>query len=208
MISCVLFDFGGVVIDSPFVAFAKFEEESDLPAGFLRTVNATNPNENAWAKLERSDITANEFDELFATESERMGHAVRGNDVLKLLFGPVRPRMRRALDQLPALGFRIACLTNNVISGAEVRSDIADAMSCFERVYESSAMGSRKPEVEFYNAVLDDLRIEPAEAVFLDDLGINLKPARALGITTIKVVDEEQALGDLGDLLDVDLLSY
>lgn len=207
MISCVLFDFGGVVIDSPFVAFAKFEQENDLPAGFLRMVNATNPNDNAWAKLERSEIELDEFDELFAVESGSMGHRVEGSEVLNLLFGNVRPRMRNALERLPALGFRIACLTNNVISWGETRQDIADAMSCFEKVYESSAMGSRKPETEFYRAALEDLGLAPEEVVFLDDLGINLKPAKAMGITTIKVTSEEQALRDLGDVLAVDLLS-
>ncbi|MFW2380257.1 MAG: HAD-IA family hydrolase [Acidimicrobiales bacterium] len=208
MISCVLFDFGGVVIESPFIAFEKFEVERGLPAGFLRTVNAINPNDNAWAKLERSDITIEEFDALFASESERLGYLVRGGEVLGLLFGAVRPRMRHVLDLLPRLGFRIVCLTNNVVTDDDMREDIADAMTCFERVYESSAMGSRKPEPEFYRAVLDDLGVEPAEAVFLDDLGINLKPAKAMGITTIKVTDEIQAIRELGDVVGVDLLGY
>lgn len=203
-----MFDFGGVVIESPFVAFKKFEEESGLPTGFLRLVNATNPNDNAWAKLERSDVTIEEFDELFAVESGAFGHSVRGSDVLQLLFGAVRPAMRQALDSLPRLGYRIVCLTNNVVSDGEARSDIADAMSCFERVYESSAMGLRKPETDFYLAVLDDLGIEPSNAVFLDDLGINLKPARAMGITTIKVTDEGQAIRDLENVLGVELGGY
>jgi putative hydrolase of the HAD superfamily len=201
-----MFDFGGVVIESPFVAFEKFEEETGLPKGFLRTVNATNPNDNAWAKLERSDVTIEEFDELFAVESEAFGYRVHGSEVLQLLFGPVRPAMRLALGLLPRLGYRIVCLTNNVVSDETERNEIADAMSCFERVYESSAMGLRKPETEFYRAVLDDLEIEPSNAVFLDDLGINLKPARAMGITTIKVVDEVQALRDLENVLGVQIL--
>jgi putative hydrolase of the HAD superfamily len=201
-----MFDFGGVVIESPFVAFAKFEEEAHLPAGFLRTVNATNPNDNAWAKLERSDVTVEEFDELFAIESEHLGHRVRGNEILQLLFGAMRPAMRQLLDLLPHLGLRIVCLTNNVVADGDVRSDIADAMSCFEKVYESSTMRLRKPETEFFRAVLEDLGIEPSDAVFLDDLGINLKPARAMGITTIKVVDEIQAIKDLENVLAVELL--
>ncbi len=200
-----MFDFGGVVIESPFVAFATFEHASGLPAGFLRSVNASNPDDNAWAKLERSDVTIGEFDELFAEESALMGHRVSGAEVLKLLYGDVRPRIRRALDRLPELGFRIVCLTNNVVSDGEIRADVADAMSCFEKVYESSEMGSRKPEPEFFQAVLHDMKIDPADAVFLDDLGINLKPARSMGITTIKVVTEEQALRDLEAVLGVSL---
>ena len=200
-----MFDFGGVVIESPFIAFAKFELESGLPAGFLRSVNASNPDSNAWAKLERSHVTIDEFDQLFAEESELMGHRVSGAAVLQLLYGDVRARMRTALDRLPELGYRIVCLTNNVVSGGAIRADVADAMSCFEKVYESSRMGSRKPEPEFFQAVLDDMKIDPVEAVFLDDLGINLKPARAMGITTIKVNSEEQALADLEAVLGVSL---
>lgn len=205
MISCVMFDFGGVVIESPFIAFAKFERERGLPSGFLRSVNASNPDSNAWAQLERSDVTIDEFDELFAEESELLGHRVGGAEVLKLLYGAVRPGMRRVLNVLPELGYRIVCLTNNVVSDGEVRTDVADAMSCFERVYESSAMGSRKPEPEFFQAVLDDMQLDPTQAVFLDDLGINLKPARAMGITTIKVTGEDQAIADLEAVLGVSL---
>jgi len=205
MISCVMFDFGGVVIESPFIAFANFERESGLPAGFLRSVNASNPDGNAWAKLERSDVTIDEFDQLFAEESELLGHRVSGSAVLRLLYGDVRPKMRAALDRLVELEYRIVCLTNNVVSDGEVRADVADAMSRFEKVYESSEMGSRKPEPAFFQAVLDDMQIDPTHAVFLDDLGINLKPARAMGITTIKVSSEDQALADLEAVLGVSL---
>jgi len=200
-----MFDFGGVVIESPFIAFATYEEANGLPSGFLRQVNASNPDGNAWAKLERSDVTIDEFDALFAEESKSFGHEVRGREVLKLLHGEVRPGMRRLLDVLPTLGFRVVCLTNNIATDVDVRPDIADAMSQFERVFESSEMGSRKPEPEFYRAVLDELGVVPSEAVFLDDLGINLKPARAMGITTIKVGGETQAIADLAEVLGQDL---
>lgn len=201
MITTILFDFGGVIIESPFIAFARYEHDNGLPAGFLRTVNATNPNGNAWARLERSDITVEQFDSIFAAESETLGHRVPGSEVLELLHGEVRPLMIRALADLRRLGYRIACLTNNVAIEHDVRDDIAHAMSLFDAVYESSRLGVRKPEIGFYEAVLDDLGIEGDEAVFLDDLGINLKPARSLGLHTIKVTSEAQALDELAELL-------
>ncbi len=201
MITTILFDFGGVIIESPFIAFARYEQDNGLPDGFLRTVNATNPDGNAWARLERSDVTVEQFDSLFAAESETLGYRVPGSDVLELLHGEVRPLMLRALGDLRRLGYRIACLTNNVALEHDVRDEIAHAMSLFDAVYESSKLGVRKPETGFYEAVLDDLGIGAAEAVFLDDLGINLKPARSLGIHTIKVTREAQALDDLAELL-------
>lgn len=201
VISCVLFDFGGVVIESPFAAFAKYEEKNGLPRGFLRSVNASDPDDNAWARLERNEVSIERFDELFAVESAALGHRVSGVDVLELLHGDLRPRMLWALDELKLLGYRIACLTNNVRRIRNVGPDIADAMAVFEKVYESSQMGVRKPDPAFYRWVLEDLGIEGREAAFLDDLGVNLKPARALGMHTIKVIDEDQALGDLADLL-------
>jgi putative hydrolase of the HAD superfamily len=170
--------------------------------GFLRSVNSTDPDNNAWAKLERNDVTPEQFSELFAEESEKLGHRIRGADLLGLLHGPVRQSMRATLELLPQLGFHIACLTNNVQASEPLRAEIASAMLLFERVYESSKIGSRKPEVAFYSAVLADLGIEPAEAVFLDDLGVNLKPARQMGMTTIKVTSERQALRDLASVLD------
>ncbi|MEZ5247727.1 MAG: hypothetical protein R2713_00465 [Ilumatobacteraceae bacterium] len=113
-ISAVLWDFGGVILSSPFEAFNHYERNHHLPPDFIRGVNATNPHDNAWARLERSDITAAEFDVEFAAESEALGHRVPGADVLALLSGEVRPEMLRALDRVIDAGYRTACLTNNV----------------------------------------------------------------------------------------------
>ncbi len=201
-----MFDFGGVVIESPFIAFAEFEKERGLPAGFLRSINATNPDTNAWAKLERSEISVEEFDVQFRNESSLLGHAIGGAEVLQLLSGAARPEMVYALDVLTGHGYRIVCLTNNVRSEESRPKDVANALSKFERVYESSELGVRKPETAFYEAVLDDLGVDPSAAVFLDDLGVNLKPARAMGITTVKVESAPQALDDLGRLLGLNLL--
>lgn len=209
MIKAVLFDFGGVVTSSPFAAFSTYESSNGLPEGLIRTINSTNPDDNAWAKLERSEVDTAGFADLFEAEAKALGHTVDGRVVLDLLSGEVRPRMVEAIRRIKAAGFAIACLTNNIRSRPNVapRADTAEVMALFDHVTESSVVGIRKPEPEFYRRALAALSIEANEAVFLDDLGINLKPAKAMGITTIKVVDPEQALKELSAIIDLDLVS-
>jgi putative hydrolase of the HAD superfamily len=200
----VLWDFGGVILSSPFEAFNRYEEEHGLPKDFLRTVNATNAHHNAWARLERSDITPAQFDTEFAEESEALGHRVPGADVLALLAGDVRDEMVTLLDELKERGYLLACLTNN-IGGTHSSSERADVISAimarFDVIVESSKVGVRKPEVPFYEMACQLLGVEPRECLFLDDLGINLKPAAAMGMQTIKVISAEQAINDLHRLL-------
>lgn len=190
-----------MILSSPFEAFNRYEASRGLPADLIRRVNATNPDTNAWALLERSDITPAQFDTLFATESEALGHRVPGADVLALLAGEVRPEMVRALDAVIAAGFLTACLTNNVVSTTEPENErqvqVRDIMARFHRVVESSKVGCRKPEPRFYEIACEQLQVSPAECVFLDDLGINLKPAAAMGMRTIKVGDPAVALREL-----------
>ena len=203
-ISAVLWDFGGVILSSPFEAFNRYEAEQGLPADFIRTVNATNPHHNAWAHLERSDITREQFDEEFADESEALGHRVQGRDVLALLAGYVRPDMVDLLDRVKAAGYRTACLTNNFAAEhttSERDETIAAIMDRFDLVVQSSVVGCRKPETRFYEIACEMLGVQPTECVFLDDLGVNLKPAAAMGMRTIKVLDAAQAIADLEALL-------
>ncbi len=209
MIKAVLFDFGGVVTSSPFDAFTAYEEANGLPVGLVRDINATNPDDNAWAKLERSDVDTDGFAELFEAEAAERGHRVDGRAILGLLSGEVRPVMVEAIRRIKDAGYLTACLTNNFRSrgDADSRPETADVMGMFDHVTESSLVGIRKPEPEFYRRALDALGIDASEAVFLDDLGINLKPARAMGMTTIKVLDPTQALTDLSEVLDLDLLA-
>lgn len=208
MFAAVLWDFGGVILTSPFAAFARFERARGLPPGFLRGVNAADPDANAWARLERSEITADEFDAAFAAESARRGHRVAGREVLGLLHGAVRPEMVAALDAVIAAGYRTACLTNNVIAGPRdpaADAEVAAVMARFDVVVESSKVGVRKPEPRFYEIACEALGVEPARCVFLDDLGVNLKPARAMGMTTIKVADPHAAIAELSGLLNLGL---
>lgn len=208
----VLFDFGGVIVSSPFEAFNHYERDHGLPTNFIRSVNAINPNENAWAKLERSDITDAEFDKLFALESANIGHRVAGAKVLSLLAGELRPDMVHALDVLKSSGYIIACLTNNVLSGQSVTPTkreqlLRDVLARFDAVIESSMIGVRKPEPRFYEIACEMIHVKPPECVFLDDLGINLKPAAAMGMATIKVTSSKQALDELAQILQLEINS-
>ncbi|HTS53557.1 MAG TPA: HAD-IA family hydrolase [Burkholderiales bacterium] len=211
-IRAVLWDFGGVFTESPFKAFAAFERSRGLPRDFLRQVNSIEADTNAWARFERGELTLAEFGDAFELESSALGHGVRGEGVIALLYGEVRPQMVEALRRCKR-HFVNACLTNNVRSGggrglptAEARAqEAAHILGLFDLVIESSLVGARKPEPRFYRLALERLEIEPRQAVYLDDLGINLKPARALGMTTIKVDSPERALRQLETVLNIPL---
>jgi putative hydrolase of the HAD superfamily len=212
MFTAVLWDFGGVILSSPFEAFNHYEATTGLPRDFIRTVNATHPDSNAWARLERSELSPAGFDDAFADDSRALGHEVRGAHVLALLAGEIRPEMVTALDAVKEAGYKTACLTNNIVDDeraalatAERSAAISDVMARFDVVVESSKIGVRKPERRFYEMACGLLDVKPVECVFLDDLGINLKPAAALGMTTIKVTDPATALAELGRVLDLSL---
>jgi putative hydrolase of the HAD superfamily len=204
-IEAVIWDFGGVFTTSPFEAFLRYEAERGLPSDFIRMVNATDPDTNAWARFERSEIHAAEFDTLFLEEATRLGHAVRGADVLPLLYGDLRPRVLAALKTCKAAGFRVGCITNNVTTGhgagmassPEKATAVAEIMAHFEVVIESSKAGVRKPDPRIYLMMCEALKVAPETCVYLDDLGVNCKPAAALGMTAIKVSAEDQLLADL-----------
>lgn len=212
MFKAVLWDFGGVITTSPFEAFNRYEADKGLPRDVIRSINATNPEDNAWARLESSRIDVDEFDELFAAEAKALGHEIRGKDVLALLSGDIRPEMVNALKTI-SQAHRIGCITNNVKSGegpgmarsASKAEAIAGVMELFDIVIESSKVGMRKPDPRIYQLACSEMDIDPGEAIFLDDLGINLKPAKALGMTTIKVLSAEQALDDLEQHLGIPL---
>jgi putative hydrolase of the HAD superfamily len=192
-----MFDFGGVISTSPFEAFAHLERERGLPAGFIRRVNATNPDDNAWARLERNEIDVNAFAAAWAEEARALGHDLDGRLVLERLAGDIRPQMVAAVDACRGT-YKTACLTNNFASAERVVSEeMAEVYALFDAVLESRVLGVRKPDPRFYELACATLGVEPEESVFLDDLGVNLKPARALGMRTIKVTDPDAALAEL-----------
>jgi len=204
-IKAVIWDFGGVFTTSPFEAFNRYEASRGLPKDLIRTINATNPHENAWALFERNEIDAAGFDVAFAEEAKALGHEVRGADVLPLLSGDLRPRVVAALAEVKK-HFTVACITNNVqgaghgagmAATTEKAAKVAEVMASFDAVIESSKIGIRKPDPKIYQMMCELLQIEPADCVYLDDLGVNCKPAAALGMTAIKVTGEDQAMADL-----------
>jgi putative hydrolase of the HAD superfamily len=198
-ITAALFDFGGVILSSPFDAFARYEQERGLPPGFIRSVNATDPDTNAWARLERSELDVDGFAAAFEEESAALGHRVPGWDVLSLLAGDVRPEMVEAVRRCAAR-LKTALLTNNVAglaSSAAAHDELREILDLFDVIVESSVIGVRKPDPAFYALACEQLAIDPSDAVFLDDLGINLKPARAMGMATIKVDDPADAIAEL-----------
>ena len=204
LITAVLFDFGGVITTSPFEAFARYELELGVPHDSIRKINSTNPDDNAWAKMERSEVTLPQFCELFEAEAQSLGLELSGEKVLGCLSGDVRPQMVRALGilkgQLP-----IGCITNNMKSGhgsgmsrtEDQAAAIAEIMTMFEVVIESAKVGIRKPDPRIYEMACTELKVDPRNCAYLDDLGINCKPAANLGMTAIKVVDPDEALDDL-----------
>ena len=203
-VEAVIWDFGGVFTSSPFEAFNRLEEERGLPKDFIRRVNATNPDHNAWALFERNEIDAAGFDRLFLEEATALGHPIRGADVLPRLSGQLRPRMVEALKTCKQ-HFKVGCITNNVVSthspGQNEVQRAAGAMGqvlpYFDAIIESSKAGVRKPDPRIYQMMCELLDVEPADCVYLDDLGINCKPAAMLGMKAIKVTGEAQALADL-----------
>lgn len=198
-VRAVIWDFGGVITSSPFESFRRFETANQLPPDFLRQVNARNHLDNAWARFERSELDLAQFDAAFRAESAALGHPVNGRDVITLLGGDIRPAMVNALRLLrPRL--QLGLITNNVRAGETPGVDAAGShavLALFHQVIESAKVGLRKPDPAIYRLMCDTLGVAPEECVFLDDLGINLKPARALGMRTIKVEDPERALDEL-----------
>ena len=202
MIEAVIWDFGGVLTTSPFEAFARFERERRFPVDIIRRTNAANHLENAWAKFERAEIGVETFDRLFAEETLALGGAeVRGREVLPLLVGDLRPEMVEALKRI-GQNFKTGCITNNLPAnaiGSQVGRPlyVAEVMALFDHVIESAKTGLRKPDPRIYRMMVEALGVDPTNCVYLDDIGVNLKPAREMGMTTIKVVSAPQAIAEL-----------
>ena len=200
-VEAVIWDFGGVFTTSPFEAFNRYEAEVGAPHDIIRRVNSTNPDTNAWARFERSEVPFDDFCDLFEAEAVALGQTLVAREVMPLLAGELRPEMVEALRRC-SQKFKTACLTNNVVgfndfperARANGRDDV---LGIFDAVIESSKVGCRKPDPRFYEIACETLEIEPSEAVFLDDLGVNLKPARELGMRTIKVTEPSLALAEL-----------
>jgi putative hydrolase of the HAD superfamily len=209
-VTAVVFDLGGVITESPMPVFAAYEAEAGLPDGLIRRLNSTDPDTNAWARYERNELDAAGFVDAFEAEALAAGHRLDARRVLAALAGEVRPQMVGAVRRLRDAGLPLALLSNNV-APMERTGRLGELLELFDAVVESSLEGVRKPEPEIYRRALTRLSdavgrpVEAADCAYLDDLGINLKPARAMGMHTIKVVDPAAALAELSELVGLPL---
>jgi putative hydrolase of the HAD superfamily len=207
-IRAVIFDLGGVVFPSPFEAFDEYDHGNNLAKGTMRGLIRRSSEEGAWAALERGELTLDQFTLALEAEADAAGFRLDARRLMALIgssLGP-RPEMAKAIERIRAHGRRTAALTNNWTDD-DARSTphaLHDTLA-FDVVVESSREGLRKPDPRIYALVLARLDVLASEAVFLDDLGINLKPARAMGMTTIKVVDPTDALAELERVLEFSL---
>jgi putative hydrolase of the HAD superfamily len=205
-VHAVVFDLGGVITESPMSAFAAYEVEAGLPPGLIRQLNSADPDTNAWARFERTELDAAGFSAAFEAEALAAGHRVDAARVLAALSGEVRPAMVAAVRRLREVGLPLALLSNNV-APMERTGRLGELLGLFDAVVESSVERVRKPEPEIYRRALTRLSdavgrtVEAGDCAYLDDLGINLKPARRLGFHTIKVVEPADALAELSALV-------
>jgi putative hydrolase of the HAD superfamily len=196
----VLFDLGGVVVGSPLHAIAAYEEELGIPAGSVnRVVVGTGP-EGAWSRLERGELTLEPFYEAFDHECAAAGCGLSARTLMERVAGATAPRpaMLEAIARIRAQGLIAGAITNNWVAE---EGSAGSLRHLFDLVVESAIEGMRKPDPRIFNIACERLRIQPSDAVFLDDIGANLKTARSLGMTTIKVVEPDAALAELEGLL-------
>ena len=204
----VIFDLGGVVFPSPFDGFDEYERAAGLPNRFIRTVVAHSAETGAWARFERSDVDFNGFCTEFEAECQTAGETV---DAAKLMRGITRgfaprPVMVQAITAIHDRGLRVGALTNNWAT-TDRTAPTEHTRLGFDTIVESAIEGIRKPDPRIYLLVCERLEVQPDECVFLDDLGVNLKPARAMGMTTIKVLDATSALTELATHLGFSLVA-
>lgn len=200
MISAVIFDLGGVVLGSPFGGFARLEGHLGLPEGTIADHILSAGEDGAFFRLERGDLATAEFPAAFAAETRAAGTEIDGALVLDAIGESTRPRRRmlEAVEAIEARGLRVGVITNNWRADDAAWDGLRDRFDVF---VESHEVGLRKPDPRIYRLACDRLGVEPSDCVFLDDIGSNLKPARAMGMTTIKVDDPADALAELSEVL-------
>jgi putative hydrolase of the HAD superfamily len=196
-----------VVTGSPQHALARYERDHGLPANAINRAVVSAGATGAWARLERGELTVADFCAPFEADCRACGLELSGAAVMAYIAeaGAPRPRMLEAIRRLRGHGLRVAALTNNWKKHG-AGADPHPLREHFEVVVESSVVGLRKPDPRIYELVCRELGVAPPQAAFLDDIGTNLKAARALGMTTIKVDDPDAALRELGAILGLDLL--
>ncbi len=205
----VVFDLGGVILGSPLHAIARYEQELGIPLNSINRVVADTAPDGGWARLERGELTMLEFFDAFESDCREAGHEISARIMMQRMHEATLPRleMLAAVSAIRSRGLLAAALTNNWATPEASRSPdgTRELESHFDVFIESSVEGLRKPDPRIYELACERLAVSPANCIFLDDIGGNLKPARALGFHTIKVVEPEQALVDLAAALGFDL---
>jgi epoxide hydrolase-like predicted phosphatase len=198
--AAVIFDLGGVVLGSPLAAIASFERERGIPAGFVNRVVVETGAAGAWSRLERGELDLERFYAAFGADCERAGHGVPAREMMERIAAVAAPRpaMLTAVARIRERGLKAAALTNNWSGEGDGTRALRGHFDVF---VESCALGLRKPDPRIYRHTLAELAVAPREAAFLDDIGRNLKPARELGMATIKVGDPDRALAELEELV-------
>ncbi len=196
----VLFDLGGVVVGSPLEAIARFEAERGIPAGFVNRVVVGTGTAGAWSRLERGELVLEAFYPAFEEDCAAAGQRLDARGMMACVAEVTvpRPAMLEAMRRIRARGLLVAAVTNNWITEDEGTGVLRPHFDAF---IESATSGVRKPDPRIYEVACTALGITPSEAVMLDDIGANLKTARALGMATIRVADPDAALGELETLL-------
>lgn len=194
----VIFDLGGVVIDSPLHVIAAYERELSIPEGFINRLVVDTGRDGAWSRMERGEVDMLTFERDFEAECAAGGHTISARTMMSRI-GECQPRpaMLRAIGRLREAGLRVGALTNNWAPEGGIPDEPHEFSELFHAVIESARVGLRKPDPRIYELACETLELRPDEAAFLDDIGRNLKAARALGMVTIKVEDPAVALGEL-----------
>lgn len=206
-IAAVIFDLGGVIMESPLLALARYERDHRLPPGSIARAVAAGGEQGAWARLERGELTAESFRAPFEADCRAHGIQIDAARMMAYVSEATvpRPRMLGAVRRIRQSGLRVAACTNNWVGEEGCPTD--GLQEHFDVFVESAAVGLRKPDPRIYELTCRQLGVAPAHTAFLDDIGQNVKAARALGMLTIKVDDADQALRELSGLLGMDLLA-
>ncbi len=203
--NAILFDLGGVVLGSPLHAIRDYERELGFARNAINLVAARTAPGGAWSRLERGEIDMETFYTEFEADCLEAGLSIDARLMMQRMSQASAPRanMLAAIGRLREAGFKVGALTNNWAQAeAEGRGDGTRVLrDRFDVFIESSVEGLRKPDPAIYELACQRLEATPPEVIFLDDIGGNLKPARAMGMATIKVDEPESALRELSELV-------
>ena len=200
-IKIILWDYGGVLTESPIKNFRKFENDNNYSLNTIVKINSDNKYNNAWAQLEKDKISIEKFSKLFREEAKQFGvQNINTDKLFECLNVKLNIKMVELLENVSKF-YSCVCLTNNFKKMSS--SDFENIKHNFSLIIESCKIGLRKPEKQIYKYVLEVLKVNAKEILFIDDLGINLKPARELGFHTYKFTDSDKTISYIKNMLKI-----